>query len=446
MRARALVAGVVLSSLALVACGSRAGDSNSSGGPTSGGTSTNSASDIGVTPTEIKVGTIVGLSSGLGPDTFSASLYGARAYFAALNARGGINGRTVKLVSCDDKGTGDDNVGCAHKLVDDEKVFALAGVTAFDYAGAQYINSKGVPDIGGQPVSTQYDQYPHLYSIYGSDYPRDGSRPGFDGMLYAGTEEYRWFKEKLGATVAAVVSYNIAQSQRYATKIADGLRAEGYTVVEEQINLSAPNWDAVAQDMKRRGVQLVFDAMEDTGNSKLCESMEQQGLALQAKVTTSQGMSSTIGQLYASSPKCRNTVYATTQSATFSETSIPAVKQFNDAISTYEPDRVAKMNQWMLEGYASAQWLADAMASCGADLTRVCVEQYMNRSEPYTGNGLLIKRDFVKDAQPPAESNNCLNVARWQDTENGGKGGWVTLGGDMNTNCFTVRNLAYPAA
>ncbi|MEX5633824.1 ABC transporter substrate-binding protein [Parafrankia sp. FMc2] len=447
MRARALVAGVVLSSLALVACGSRAGDSDqSSNGSPTGGTSTNTASDTGVTPTEIKVGTIVGMSGGLGPDTFSASLYGARAYFKALNARGGVNGRTVNLVSCDDKSTGDDNVACAHQLVDDEKVFALAGVTAFDYAGAQYIDAEGVPDIGGQPVSTQYDQYEHLYSIYGSDYPRDGRRPGFDGQLYAGTENYRWFKEKLGARVAGVVSYNIAQSQRYATVIADGLRAEGYQVIEEQINLSAPNWAAAAQNMKNRGVEIVFDAMEDTGNSQLCSAMEQQGLNLQAKVTTSQGMSSTLGQLYANSPKCRNSVYATTQSATFSDESIPAVKEFRDAIATHEPDRVEKMNQWMLEGYASAQWLTDAMESCGADLTRTCVEEYMNRDEPYDGHGLLTARDFVKDEQPPSELRNCLNVARWQDTANGGRGGWVTEGGDMNANCFTVRNLAYPAA
>ncbi|EFC82454.1 ABC transporter substrate-binding protein [Parafrankia sp. EUN1f] len=447
MRARALVAGVVLSSLALVACGSRAGDSAPSGeGTQTGAASANTASDTGVTPTEIKIGNITGMSGGLGPETFSASLYGARAYFKALNAKGGVNGRKVTLVSCDDKSTGDDNVACAHKLVDDEKVFALAGVTAFDYAGGQYINSEGVPDIGGQPVGVQYDQYPHLYSIYGSDYPRDGRRPGFDGNLYGGTEEYRWYKEKLGATTAAVVYYSIAQSERYATKIANGLRAEGYKVVEEPINLAAPNWDSVAQHMKQQGVQIVFDAMEDTGNAKLCESMERQGVPLKAKVTTAQGMSSSVGTLYSSAPQCRNLVYATTQSATFSDASIPAVKAFQDAITTYEPDRAATMNQWMLEGYASAQWLTDAMASCGANLTRECVETYMNRNEPYTGNGLLTARDFVKDQQPPAESKNCLNVARWQDSANGGKGGWLTQSGDMNTNCYTVKNLPYPAA
>jgi len=450
MRAKSLVAVLALSSLALVACGSRVG---SSGTPSASGTSApasasaNTASDVGVTPTEIKIGSIAGLSSGFGPDTFSASLYGARAYFKALNAAGGVNGRQVNLIECDDKGSSQQNVACAHKLVDDNKVFALAGVTAFDYAGAQYIDSKGVPDIGGQPVSTQYDQFPHLYSIYGSYYPRDGRRPGYNGTLYAGTETYRWFKQNLHSTVAGVVYYNVAPSQRYAKSIADGLRKEGYTVVEEQINLGAPSWDSAVLDLKRRGVQLVFDAMDDGGNAQLCNAIESQQMPVQAKVTTSQGWANNIGTVYRSSPKCRNTIYAVSGTANYQDTSIPAVAQFQKDLQAAAPDRVAKENTWMLEGYASAQWLTDAIRSCGANVTRKCVEGYMTSGKEYDGHGLLIpaSRTFKVLAQPPAEDHNCLNIARWQDSANGGKGGWVSQVKDMNTNCFTVPNVPYPA-
>ncbi|TFE32080.1 amino acid ABC transporter substrate-binding protein [Frankia sp. B2] len=451
MRARSLVAAaaaIVLSSLALVACGSRASSSGTtSAGNKPAGVSNNTASDIGVTPTEIKIGTIAGLSSGFGPDTFSASLYGARAYFKALNAAGGVNGRTVNLVECDDKGSGDGNANCAHKLVDDEKVFALAGVTAFDYTGAQYINSKGVPDIGGQPVSAAYDQYPHLYSIYGSYYPRTGSRPGYNGTLYAGTEIYRWFKQNLKTNVAGVVYYNVAPSERYAKSIADGLRKEGYTVVEEQINLGAPSWDATVLDLKRRGVQIVFDAMDDGGNAQLCNAIESQKLPITAKVTPPQGWANNIRQVYSASPNCRNTIYSTGGTANYADTQIPAVATFQKDLQAAAPDRVAKMNLWMLEGYASAQWLTDAIRSCGADVTRACVEAYMNSGKDYDGHGLLIPtgRNFKKSPEPPSQEENCLNVARWQDSANGNQGGWVTQVKDMNTNCFTVPDLPYPA-
>ncbi len=448
MRAKSLVAVVVLSSLALVACGSRAGNTEpTTAASTQAGASNNTASDVGVTPTEIKIGTIAGLSSGFGPDTFSASLYGARAYFKALNAAGGVNGRSVNLAECDDKGSPDGNVSCAHKLVDDEKVFALAGVTAFNYAGAQYINSKGVPDIGGQPVGTEYDQYPHLYSIYGSYYPRNGDRPGYNGTLYAGTETYRWFKQNLRTNVAGVVYYNVAQSQRYAKSVADGLRKEGYNVVEEEINLGAPNWDSAVLDLKRRGVQIVFDAMDDGGNARLCSSIESQKMTLQAKVATPQGWANNIGQIYSASPNCRNTIYSTSGTANYQDTSIPAVAQFQRELQAAAPDRVAKENLWTLEGYAAAQWLTDAIRSCGANVTRTCVEAFMNNGKDYDGHGLLVSagRNFTKAAQPPAQDKNCLNVARWKDSVNGGKGGWETQVKDMNTNCFTVPNLGYPA-
>jgi branched-chain amino acid transport system substrate-binding protein len=445
IRARALVATVVLSSLALAACGSRAAEQPPSG-PATGAASANTASDTGVSPTEIKVGLMAGLTSGLGPDTFSGSLYGAKAYFDALNAAGGVNGRKIKLVECDDQGTGDGNVACVHRLIDDEKVFAFAGTTAFNYAGAPYVNSKDVPDIGGQPVSNAYDQYPHLYSIYGSfGYPRDGKTIGFDGKLTAGTGSYRWFKQKLGTQTAAVVYYNVAPSQRYAQSIIAGLQKEGFKVIPEEINLGLPNWDAAVSDMRSRGVDLVYDAMDDGGNGKLCSSIQSQGLALKGKVITAQGWTDNVASLYKSSPTCLNALYATGVSRNYNDVLQPSVAAFQTAVKTYVPDRANKLSIWMLEGYAAAQWLTDAAKSCGADLTRACVETYMNRPVPYDGHGLLIPRDFTPVPAPPATEKDCMNVVRYTQNGPGGKPGWATQVADMNTNCFNVPVLSYSA-
>ncbi len=445
IRARSLVVIAALSAFALSACGSRVSDSGTpSSVPTQGG-GVNTASDTGVTANDIKVGVIVGLTSPLGPETFSGSLYGAKAYFDALNAGGGVNGRKVTVVQCDDHGSGPDNSACVRKLVDDEKVFALAGVSAFDYAGAPYLNSKGVPDVGGQPTSNAYDQYPHLYSIYGSYYPRDGKRPGYDGKLYAGTENYKWLKDNLSTRVAGVVYYNVAPSQRYAKSVADGLRREGYAVVEKEINYFAPNFDAAVLDMKARGVDVIFDAMEDNGNLSLCKSMQAQGLTVKAKVTTSQGWTDTFGKTFADTPGCRNATYAISTTRNYNDTNYSAVARFRADMAKYQPAREGKLSIWTLEGYASAQWLTDAMKSCGADLTRACVEKFLNRPQDYDGDALLTPRNFTKLATPPDTDTNCINVAKWEDSANGGKGGWATQVKDMDTNCFTVPNLPYPA-
>jgi branched-chain amino acid transport system substrate-binding protein len=454
IRARALVAAVALSTLALSACGSRvhnAGDDTGSTGNTGGtatqGASNNTASDTGVTADSINVGVMAGQTSGLGPDTFSASLVGAQAYFKALNDAGGVNGRKVNVNLCDDKGTGDGNVNCVHSLIDDKKVFAFAGTTSFDYAGAPYVSQKGVPDVGGEPVSgTAYYQYPHLYSIYGGfGYPRDGKAPGYDGKLYAGTENYRWFKEKLGAKTAAVVYFEIGPSKLYADSIAAGLQKEGYKVVKESIDLGLQNFDAAVIDMKRQNVDLVFDALTAGANVTLCQSIQSQDMALKAKVTTTQSWSDTAGKDYQFTPTCLNNLYAISQTQNYNNVSDPGVKAYRDAIAKYAPGSVAKMNMWMFEGYLSAMWLTDAMKSCGADLTRKCVDNYM-ATTTYDAGGLLIPHSFKVVDPPPASHIGCLDVARWTNQAPTGKAGWTSQTPDMSKNCFNVPMFSYNAS
>lgn len=284
VRARRAAAAGVVAALVLAGCGSRVSPKETpppgGSGPTApgGAAAGNTASDRGVTPTEVRVGVVVGKSSPLGPDTFSSSLYGAQAFFDDLNSRGGVHGRRVRLFVCDDGGDGPRNVRCVRQLIDRDRVFAFAGVTAFNYDGASYVNDQDVPDIGGQPVGNAYDQYPHLYSIYGSNYPRDGKKPGYDGTLYGGTEVYRWFKETLGARKAGIVAYNVAPAQRYAGYLQRGLKAEGYDVTIEQVSLGLPNFDAAVLDMKARGVDSVYDALDDGGNVRLCRAMDVHGL------------------------------------------------------------------------------------------------------------------------------------------------------------------------
>jgi branched-chain amino acid transport system substrate-binding protein len=401
----------------------------------------NTASDTGVTPSQITVGVLVSKSSPLGPDTFSGSYYGATAYFDALNRVGGVHDRRVKVAFCDDGGSGSGNVACVHKLIDSQHVFALAGTTVFSYDGAPYVNKKGVDDIAGQPVGNDYNTYYHLWSLYGSDEPREGT-VGWDGKLYTGTEVYRWFKVRRGAKRAAVVYYNVAPSQRFALSIEAGLRKEGYNVRMEQVDLGLANFDSVAVDMAGAHVDVVFDALDSAGNVRLCKAMDAHHVNVTAKVTTTQGWVQTIDQDYKQAPNCRNQLYATGNSLNYEDTQYPSVAQFRAAVKSLYPERQNLLSEWELEGWASAQWFTDAAASCGANLTRACVEKYMTRSTPYDGHGLLIPRDFVVQRPQPA-IRNCLNVARWQDSANGGHGGWVTQVKDMNTECFVVPNIPY---
>ncbi|MBS2537104.1 ABC transporter substrate-binding protein [Catenulispora sp. NF23] len=457
-RLLALLTLLATSTLAAAGCGTRlpagafvprpttttpAQNGGTGGGGGTGQSSQNPASDTGVTPTQIRVGILASLTSPVGSAAFSAPSYGAQAFFRALNDSGGVHGRTVAVSVCDDGGSGIGNQDCVHQLIDHDQVFALNATAALDYAGASYVSKKAVPDIGGQPITTVYDQYPHLYAIGGSSSPRDGRTVGWNGTLYQSTEIFRFFKQRLGTGRAAVVAYNQADSTRYASQLAAGLHAEGYHVLSQTVDLALPDFQAVAAAMKADGTQLVFDAMDTRGNAELCDAMDTAGVKVLAKVTNVENWGESVRDDYHSSPGCRNVLWATSSSRNYEDVQYPAVQQFRAAMARYFPDQVPQLSAWDLEGWAAAQWLTDAISSCGADVTRVCVERFMNRPQPYDAHNLILPASFTPTPPPTGDTRACLNAARWQDSAQGGKGGWVTQVPDMDTNCFEVPQLPY---
>ncbi|NUO45050.1 MAG: ABC transporter substrate-binding protein, partial [Streptomyces sp.] len=368
----------------------------------------------------IRVGIVTSATSPVGGDAFTGPRDGAKAYFDRLNARGGVDGRPVEVRECDDGGSGVGNNTCVHRLIDEENVVALVATTSLDYAGASRVSHARVPDIGGQPIGNAYDTWPHLYGIYGSLAPRDGTT-GWDGRQYGGTEVYRYFKREQGARTAAVVSYNQAASAAYARLVVQGLKAEGYDVVTEQVDFALPNFRAVAADLKDRGVDLVFDAIDAHGNAQLCRAMDDVGARVTAKVTNVQNWTSAVPDEYKNSPHCRNALWATGSSRNYEDTGEAAVREFRDAT-----EGLGTHSQWQLEGWAAAMWFTDAATACakaGNGVTRACVDGFMNRGEDYTADGLLLPVRFERLAEPPKTRRTCLSVARWQD----GKG-WVSQG------------------
>ena len=78
------------------------------------------------------------------------------------------------------------------------------------------------------------------------------------------------------------------------------------------------------------------------------------------------GLDATVASDYKASPTCRNSLYATGNSQNFDDRSKPGVAAFQDAVNTGLSQPLGQDLDWELEGYASAQWLTDAITSCGA--------------------------------------------------------------------------------
>src|ERR1700682_3906806 len=124
------------------------------------------ATDPGITSTEIKIGATY-------PQSGTASFYysvakGALAYFAYINAeKGGVNGRKINYVVLDDGYDPAKTPDKARELVQDQKIFAAFGTlgTPNNKAVRDYYNAQKVPQLfvftGASIWGSEYDKYPY---------------------------------------------------------------------------------------------------------------------------------------------------------------------------------------------------------------------------------------------------------------------------------------------
>src|SRR6201996_7440145 len=101
----------------------------------------------GVTDTEIKLGTTAPFS---GPaSAYAASAMSATAYFAMVNAQGGVNGRKINYIALDDAYSPPKTVEQMRRLIESDEVLFLVNPvgTATNMAVVKYINQKKVPHL-----------------------------------------------------------------------------------------------------------------------------------------------------------------------------------------------------------------------------------------------------------------------------------------------------------
>lgn len=166
-RARRTAGLAATAALALVVAGCGAG----------GGGAKGDGAAPGVTKDSIKLGTTQPLTGPAAPG-YARISKAMEAYFKAVNAEGGINGRKIELVVEDDGYNPTQTASKTRKLVQQEKVFALVGAlgTATHTSVLDFIRQNKVPDLmvsSGSLSWNQPDKYPYTFG-WQIDYEREG--------------------------------------------------------------------------------------------------------------------------------------------------------------------------------------------------------------------------------------------------------------------------------
>jgi ABC-type branched-subunit amino acid transport system substrate-binding protein len=143
----------------LGACGSD-DDEDASSSTTTEPTSETSAPATGE-PLKIMV---IGSIEGLGLD-FHQQVVGAEAAAAGINDRGGVNGRRIEVISCNDQFLVDETTACARRAVSDGVVAVVGGFSASgdsSYVGT--LADADIPVIGAWALGFDPTQDPLLNS------------------------------------------------------------------------------------------------------------------------------------------------------------------------------------------------------------------------------------------------------------------------------------------
>src|SRR5215471_4213382 len=163
------VAAVVVGALVAAGCGS-----SSTGG------STSAASALGITKSQILIGSHQPLTGPAAPG-YSEIAPAANAYFQYVNAHGGVYGRKIKYTYLDDGYDPSKTASVVRQLVLQDNVYAIFNGlgTPTHLAVVKYLNSAKIPDVF---VASGCDcwatGYPQTFG-WQLDYIREGKKVGF---------------------------------------------------------------------------------------------------------------------------------------------------------------------------------------------------------------------------------------------------------------------------
>jgi branched-chain amino acid transport system substrate-binding protein len=249
---------MTVAAVAVAACSSNSSSSASSGSSSSSSSSALTASAPGITATQILIGSHQPLTGPAAPG-YSEIAPASAAYFAYVNAHGGVYGRKIVYKYLNDAYDPTTTASDVRQLVLQDNVYALFdGLgTPTHLAAISFLNSEKVPDVfvaSGCECWNQPTTYPETFG-WQIDYVREGKILGqyvkqhFAGKKVAffyqddefGMDGVKGLDDEIPASMIATKQSYVDTNVNIAPQVA-ALRASGAQVV---VSFSIPAFTAL---------------------------------------------------------------------------------------------------------------------------------------------------------------------------------------------------------
>jgi branched-chain amino acid transport system substrate-binding protein len=348
----------------------------------------------GITKTTINTGAMSTLTGPIASN-FESLVPGIKAYYDYVNAHGGIYGRKIQLTyNTDDTGNPSQDTALEHTLVDQDHVFAVAGVATAFFTPTYFVQT--CTPTFGYNVTGNWSGPANLFAAGGSveDYA-------------AGDPAWIYLAKHVEKTPSVgVLAYNIAASNGSCNQAVSAFKQAGIKVSYQNTSISyGASVIPDTERMKAAGTNFILSCMDVTGNISLARGVKQYGI--QAKQLWLNG--NDVGTLKQYQDLMQG-VYFNIQHVPFDAplNKYPGLAQYVAAMKKYEP-------QWLydevgLQGWESAALLVAGLKAAGPNPTQLGVINAINKMTAYTANGLTTPTNWSPGGGGhayPISNNSC---------------------------------------
>ena len=325
----------------------------------------------GVTADSLTLGQSAALSGPLG-DLGQEMLKGSKVYLDALNARGGVNGRKIILVSKDDAYDSKKTVGNIEAFIKDDATFALFGTFGTPN------NEALIPlaQAAGLPVLTPYSGAPSI---------RSKSSKGVFNLRASYADEVERLVEHLstlGIKRIAIAYQNNAFGKEVlaaATEAMDKRQLKPILAVTVESNASDA---AVATEkLLKSNPEAVLLGLAGKPTIEVIKSVKQQRRGLQMYALSVLATPSNLRALGSD-----GTGVAITQVVPFPiNSTLPLIKEYSQAMSAAGHTELSHVS---LEGFINAKVVAEGLRRAGRNLTRASLVSSLDGMRNYSLGGM----------------------------------------------------------